>query len=125
MEPDAPYLVRNFRLLTICMGEDGVLNTVLSLSFIVFSVLFLGLMVVVWRKDRHRKTMKGMWRGLVFDKDQIAILRAYAGRGSGLVHAIGLALSGGLLVLSIALAASIHGVQKGDCPAPPASSSSP
>ena len=121
MEADAPYLVRSFRLLTICMGEDGVLNTFLSLSFIAFSLLFLGLMVIVWRHDKHRKTMKGMWRGLVFDKDQIAILKGYLARGGGLVHTAALGLSGIALVLTIALAASIHGVQKGECPAPQAS----
>ncbi|MBW6420941.1 hypothetical protein KX729_05755 [Rhizobium sp. XQZ8] len=117
MEPDAPYLVRSFRLHTICMGEDGVLNVVMSLSFVAFSLLFLGLMFVIWRQDKHRKTMKGMWRGLVFDKDQIVMLKTYFRRGGGLAHAAALALSGGALVVTIALAASIHGVQKGDCPA--------
>jgi hypothetical protein len=117
METGVPFFGKDARLLNICTGEGGVLNAVLGLSFVVALLLFLALVLMVWFRDRHRKTDKGMWRGLVFDKDQMAIFRAYFTTGKGRLHGAALVMSTGLSVLSVAFAFAYYGVTTGDCPA--------
>ncbi|WP_117190795.1 hypothetical protein [Rhizobium terrae] len=117
MEADSPFL-SGIRFFNICTGQGGVLNGIVSLSFFVAFLLFLGLVLVVWRHDRHRKTDKGLWRGLVFDKEQMTLFRTYLATGRGRIHGLALAISVALFIVSISLAAAYYGITTGNCPAP-------